>query len=85
MITVKVLGTGCSNCERLEQIVQKTIDQMAINAEVLKITDFNDILAHGVMNTPGLIIDDQVVSSGRIPSESEIITWLVNALEVNRE
>jgi hypothetical protein len=58
---------------------------MAINAEVLKITDFNDILAHGVMNTPGLIIDDKVVSSGRIPSESEIITWLVNALEVNRE
>ncbi len=81
MITVKVLGAGCANCKRLEQMVKKVIGYLAIEAEVIKVTDYQEITDHGILSTPGLVINDAVVSSGRIPSEGEITTWLANALE----
>lgn len=81
MITVKVLGAGCANCKRLEQITKKVITNLAIEAEVIKITDYQEITDHGILTTPGLVINNEVVSSGRIPSEGEITTWLANALE----
>jgi small redox-active disulfide protein 2 len=81
MITVKVLGSGCANCKRLEQIANKVIQNLAIEAEIIKVTDFQEILDLGVLNTPGLVINDEIVSSGRVPSESEITTWVANALE----
>jgi small redox-active disulfide protein 2 len=81
MITVKVLGSGCANCKRLEQIAHKVIQNLAIEAEIVKVTDFQEIMDLGVLNTPGLVVNDEVVSSGRIPSETEISTWVVNALE----
>jgi small redox-active disulfide protein 2 len=81
MITVKVLGSGCANCKRLEQIANKVIQNLAVEAEIIKVTDFQEILDLGVLNTPGLVINDEIVSSGRVPSESEITTWVANALE----
>ena len=83
MITVKVLGSGCANCKRLEQIARKVIQNLAIESEIVKVTDFQEIMDHGVLSTPGLVINDEVVSNGRIPSESEITTWVVNALEAS--
>jgi small redox-active disulfide protein 2 len=83
MITIKVLGSGCANCKRLEQIANKVTQNLAIEAEIVKVTDFQEIMDLGVLNTPGLVINDEVVSSGRVPSESEITTWVVNALEAN--
>jgi small redox-active disulfide protein 2 len=80
MITVKVLGSGCANCKRLEQIARKVVQNLALEAEIVKVTDYQEIMDHGVLSTPGLVVNDEVVSSGRIPSESEITTWLVNAL-----
>ena len=81
MVTVKVLGSGCANCKRLEQIANKVIQTLAIEAEVLKVTDYQEITDYGIMATPGLVVNEKVVSSGRIPSESEITTWLADALE----
>lgn len=81
MITVKVLGSGCANCNRLEQIAKKVIQSMALEADIVKVTDHMEIMEHGVLNTPGLIVNDEIVSSGRIPSEAEITTWIVTALE----
>jgi small redox-active disulfide protein 2 len=81
MITVKVLGSGCANCKRLEQITQKVVQNLALEAEIVKVTDYQEIMDHGVLNTPGLVVNEEVVSSGRIPSEAEITTWLVSALE----
>ena len=80
MITIKVLGSGCANCKRLEQIANKVIQNLAIEAEIVKVTDFQEIMDLGVLNTPGLVVNNTVVSSGRIPSESEITTWVTNAL-----
>ena len=79
MLTVKILGPGCSNCKRLEEIARKAASDAKIEAEFVKVTDYNDILAYNVLSTPGLVINDKLVSSGRIPSPGTITQWLVTA------
>ena len=81
MLTIKVLGSGCANCKRLEAITRQVIDQMDVQADVIKVTEYPDIMAYNVMSTPGLVINEKVVSMGRIPSAAEITTWLANAVE----
>ncbi len=54
---------------------------MGIEAEVIKVTDYAEIMAYNIMSTPGLVINEKVVSSGRIPTPAEVTTWLANALE----
>jgi len=81
MLTIKVLGSGCANCKRLEQIVHKVVSEMGIEAEVIKVTEYPDIMAYNVLSTPGLIINEKVVSTGRIPTPAEVTTWLADALE----
>lgn len=81
MLTIKILGSGCANCKRVEQIAHKVITDMGIEAEVIKVTDYNDIMAYNVLSTPGLVINEKVVSTGRIPTPAEVTTWLANALE----
>ena len=82
MLTIKVLGSGCANCKRLEQIARKVVADLSIEADVIKVTDYNDIMAYNILSTPGLVINEKVVSSGRIPSAAEITTFITNALEV---
>ena len=80
MLTIKVLGPGCANCKRLEQIVTKVVSDLAIEAQVIKVTDYNDIMAYDILSTPGLVINDKVVSYGRIPSPAEVTSWVTSAL-----
>jgi len=81
MLTIKVLGSGCANCKRVEQIAHKVIIDMGIEAQVIKVTDYAEIMAYNIMSTPGLVINEKVVSAGRIPTPAEVTTWLTNALE----
>jgi small redox-active disulfide protein 2 len=81
MLIIKILGSGCANCKRLEQIARKAVSDLSIEADVIKVTDYNDMMAYNILSTPGLVINEKVVSSGRIPSPAEINTWLANALE----
>lgn len=81
MLTIKVLGSGCANCKRVEQIARKVVEEMSLEAEIVKVTDYNDIAAYNVLSTPGLVVNEKLVSSGRIPTPAEVTTWLVNALE----
>ena len=81
MLTIKVLGSGCANCKRLEQIARKVVANLALEAEVIKVTDYNDIMAYNILSTPGLVINENVVSSGRIPSPAEVTTFVTSALE----
>jgi small redox-active disulfide protein 2 len=81
MLTIKVLGSGCANCKRVEQIARKVVTELAIEAEILKVTDYNEIAAYNVLSTPGLVVNEQLVSSGRIPSPAEVSMWVTSALE----
>lgn len=81
MLTIKVLGPGCANCKRLEQIARKVVANLALEAEVVKVTDYTAIAAYNILSTPGLVINEKVVSSGRIPSIPEVTTWVTSALE----
>lgn len=80
MLTIKVLGSGCANCKRLEQLTLKVVDQLGIEAEVIKVTDPMKYTDYGVMATPGLVINEKTVSSGRIPSMAEITSFVTSAL-----
>lgn len=75
MKSILVLGPGCRNCEKLAERCQAVLDKYQIDGSVNKITDLNQITALGVTMTPGLIIDGKVVSSGRIPTEEQLLNW----------
>jgi len=81
MLNIKILGAGCSNCKRLEQETKKAVDNLAIDAEVEKVTDYQRIMTYDVFSTPGLVINEKVVSTGKIPSQAELISFLASALE----
>jgi small redox-active disulfide protein 2 len=76
MVNIKVLGSGCSNCKRLEAVAKKVVDTLAIEAEIEKVTDYAEIMKWPILSTPGLVINNKLVSAGRIPSEKEITDWI---------
>ena len=76
MLNIKILGSGCANCKRLEQLARKVVEENHLEAEFEKITEMGKILMWPIISTPGLVVNDKVVSSGRIPSEEEIVGWL---------
>ncbi len=81
MLTIKILGSGCANCKRVEQIARKVVADMALQAEIIKVTEYPEIMKYDILATPGLVINEKVVSSGRIPTPAEVTTWLADALE----
>jgi small redox-active disulfide protein 2 len=80
MLTIKILGSGCANCKRLEQLTQKIVNDLGIEAKVIKVTDPTKYTDYGVISTPGLVINEHTVSSGRIPSIAEITSFVTTAL-----
>lgn len=80
MLTIKVLGPGCDNCKNVESIARKAIADLAIEAKIIKVTDYADIRAYKILSTPGLVINEKVVCAGRIPTQAEVTTFLTNAL-----
>jgi small redox-active disulfide protein 2 len=81
MLTVKVLGSGCENCKKVESVARKVVMTMGFQAEVIKVTDWVEIKKYPILGTPGLVINEKVVCAGRIPTEAEVTTWMVNALD----
>jgi small redox-active disulfide protein 2 len=77
MFNVKILGSGCANCKRLEQIARKVAEDKKIEAEFEKVTDYAEIMKWPILSTPGLVINNKLVSAGRIPSEKEISDWFI--------
>lgn len=69
---IKVLGTGCTKCKKLEQLTRETIAELGIEANVEKVEDIYKIMQYGVMRTPGLVIDEKVVLTGRLPKSKEL-------------
>lgn len=73
---VKILGTGCPKCQRLEEVTRQAAAAAGIEIHVVKVKDIDDIMAYGIISTPGLVINGVVKSAGRIPPREEIIAWL---------
>jgi small redox-active disulfide protein 2 len=79
MLTIKILGSGCANCKRLEQEVNAALANGPVEYELVKVTDYADIMAYGIMSTPGLVMNEKVLSTGRIPKRQQIIDWAAQA------
>lgn len=69
---VKILGSGCVNCQKLEQRAREAVARLGIDAEVVEVRDYADIMRYGIMATPGLVVDESVKVAGRVPSVDEI-------------
>jgi small redox-active disulfide protein 2 len=82
---VKILGSGCANCKRLEKVTREALGEMGVAATVTKVTNFSEIMAYDILTTPGLVIDEKVVSSGRVPQKAEIVSMIATALSENGE
>ncbi len=80
MLSIKVLGPGCANCNNVEAIAKKVVATLSLDATISKVTSPADWKKYGLLYTPGLVIDEKLVCGGRIPSESEVTTWITNAL-----
>jgi small redox-active disulfide protein 2 len=73
---IKILGTGCSKCSTLEEIIRKVVKDNNIDAEITKVEDIVEIMKFNIMTTPALVVNEKVVSKGRIPSVDEIKKFL---------
>ena len=80
MLTIKVLGSGCANCKRLEAVARQAVAKLGIQAEVIKVTDYPEIMKYKILSTPGLVINEKVVSAGRVPDEAEVTAFVTTAL-----
>jgi small redox-active disulfide protein 2 len=80
MTTVKILGSGCANCQRLTKLTEQAMSELGIQARTEKVTDYAEIAAYGVMSTPALVVDEQVVMAGRIPGLNSLKQTLTERL-----
>ncbi|HHY05644.1 MAG TPA: thioredoxin family protein [Clostridia bacterium] len=69
---IKIVGTGCAKCRKLEELVREVVEELQINAEIGKISEIKEIVKTGILLTPGLIIDGEVKISGKLPAKEEI-------------
>jgi small redox-active disulfide protein 2 len=80
MLSIKVLGPGCDNCKKVEQIAHQAVDALGVEAHIEKVTDQAGIHKYPILATPGLVINEKLVCAGRIPTAAEVSTWLTTAL-----
>ncbi len=73
---IEVLGRGCKNCQRVEEVLREVVAERGLQADVRHVTDDAEIASRGVLSTPGLVIDGTVVAAGRIPTHEQVAAWL---------
>ena len=77
---IKILGPGCINCKKLEAVTKEAVKEMGIEASFEEVKDIKKIMEYPILTTPGLVINEKLVVSGRVPSKAEIITFITTAL-----
>ena len=77
---IKVLGTGCAKCHQVERTAREVIQELGVDATIDEVKDMSRILEYPILTTPGLVIDEEVVSSGRVPTKAEVTSFITNAL-----
>jgi small redox-active disulfide protein 2 len=73
---IKILGSGCVNCHNLEEVTRQAVAELGLDAQIVAVTDYPTIVGYGVMSTPALVVDEQVVLSGRVPSKEQVVELL---------
>lgn len=76
MLNIKILGPGCANCRKLEAVAREAVAAANVQAEIVKVKDMTAIMAYDLLSTPGLVVNEQLVCSGRIPTVAEVRGWL---------
>jgi len=79
MVSVKILGSGCAKCNKLYEEAERAIAHCGVEAKLEKVSDLDDIVGYGVMLTPALVVDEEVKSSGRLPSMAKMTNWFTTA------
>ena len=77
---IKILGTGCAKCHSLRDVTREVIDELGIEATLEEVKNMNEILNYPIMITPGLVINEELVCSGRLPEKDEISSFITDAL-----
>jgi small redox-active disulfide protein 2 len=77
---IKVLGTGCNNCKKTKAVVGEAIQELGIAATLIEVQDIPSIMAYGVMSTPAIVINEKVVSTGKVPAKSQVIQMIRQAV-----
>ena len=72
MMNIKILGTGCTKCKELERITRQAVEELSLTAEISKVEDIMDIMKYNIIRTPGLVLNEKVVLSGRVPTVNEV-------------
>ena len=75
-MVIKVLGSGCANCQKLEGLAAKAVAELGLDAEIVKVTDIAEIMGYGVMSTPALVVDEELKVAGRVPSYDDVVSIL---------
>lgn len=75
-MVIKILGTGCANCSKLEENAKQAVKELGIEAEVVKVDNIKDIMAYGVMRTPALVVNEKVKIMGKVATPEEIKKYL---------
>ena len=76
---IKVLGTGCANCKKTKAVIADAVKEMHLDLKVVEVQDISAIMAYGVMSTPAIVIDEKVVSMGKVPAKSQVIALIRTA------
>ena len=76
MLVIKIPGANCPKCRRLEQEVHDCLNELKIDCEIVKLDDFTDFMQYGILKLPGLVINDVLLSTGRVPLRSQIAAWV---------
>ncbi|MFC1945391.1 thioredoxin family protein [Chloroflexota bacterium] len=80
-MNIKILGPGCHRCEELGNITKEVVSELAIDAKIAHVRDIKVIMEYPILTTPGLVINEKLVVSGRVPTKTEVITFVTNALQ----
>jgi small redox-active disulfide protein 2 len=80
VMVIKILGTGCAKCNQLENTTREVLKELAVDATIEHIKDMKKIMEYPILQTPGLVINEKLVSSGRVPTKAEVTSYITTAL-----
>ena len=78
-MVIKVLGTGCPNCKRTKAVIAEAVAELGVDVQIVEVTEIPEIMAYGVMSTPGIVINEKVVGSGGVPTKQQVTQLIQQA------